>query len=95
MELNGLWVYQQHRKKGISLMLMYKVLNEFLELGSRKAIVYNFHNSSSNSYYRKLGFKVIDTEYQMRERIPVDIFACDMQFLKNTLQEKLMGEYYV
>ncbi|MDU1413825.1 MAG: GNAT family N-acetyltransferase [Clostridium sp.] len=95
MEINGLWVYKQHRKKGISLMLMDKVLDEFLELGSRKAIVYNFHNSSSNSYYRKLGFNVIDTEYQMRERLPVDILACDMEFMKNTLQEKLTGEYYV
>lgn len=89
MELNGLWVYPRHRGKGISLILMDKLLNEFLEAGSRQIIVYNFQHSSSNSFYRKLGFKVIDMECQMVEKLPVDIFACDMHWLKNVLKERL------
>ena len=92
MELNGLWVYPQHRGKGISLMLMDKLLEKFLNLGSRQIIIYNFHHSSSNSFYRNLGFKVIDKEYQMEERLPVDIFACHIDSLKIILKDKL-GKY--
>jgi len=76
-ELNGLWVFPEHRGKGISLRLIERLLREFSALGAGRMVVYNFHASPSNGYYRKWGFRVIGTERQLPEKIPVDIFQAD------------------
>ena len=90
IELNGLWVYPQHRKKGISIQLISNILEVYMNLGSNKMMVYNFHYSSSNSFYRRLNFHVVDTEFQMEERLPVDIFEGEMNTLKIIVDEILM-----
>ena len=49
-ELNGLWVYPQYRGRGVSMMLLTRLLDDFETLGADKVIVYNFHHSSSNAF---------------------------------------------
>lgn len=88
-ELNGLWVYPQHRGKGVSLKLLLKLLDDFYTLGAKHIIIYNFHYSSSNSFYRKFGCQVIGTEYQTDAHIPVDIFSCDITDMKSKIAESL------
>ncbi len=88
-ELNGLWVFPHFRNLGISLSLFAKIVDDFADLGARKCLLYNFHHAPSNQYYRKLGFKVIDTDIQLKEKVPVDIFLIDIPKLKVALEEKL------
>ncbi len=88
-ELNGLWVYPKHRGKGVSLRLLLALLDDFYRLGAKQIVIYNFHFSSSNSFYRKFGCQVIGTEYQTEDRIPVDIFSCDIADIKKRIAESL------
>ena len=88
-ELNGLWVYPDHRGKGVSLRLLSALLNDFYALGARQMIIYNFHFSSSNSFYRKFGCQVIGTEYQTEDHTPVDIFSCNIADMKSKIGESL------
>ncbi len=89
-ELNGLWVYPQHRRKGIALQLILKLLDDFYELEANKIIIYNFHHAPSNQFYRKLGCEVIGTEYQTADKVPVDIFACDVVLMKQNIMQLQM-----
>lgn len=78
IELNGLWVYPEIRGRGISLLLMIKILNYYHHLGKKEIVIYNYHHSSSNSFYRKFGATVFKTGFQMDEKIPTDVFKCDI-----------------
>ena len=89
-ELNGLWVYPQHRKKGIALQLILNLLNDFYALGADRIMIYNFHHAPSNQFYRKLGCEVIGTEYQTADKVPVDIFAGNIVQMKQYIMQSLM-----
>lgn len=89
MELNGLWIYPKYRSKGISLILMEKLIKQFKSLGCSSMVVYSLHNAPSNKFYRNLGFKVVDTQYQMKEKLPVDIFSIDLKELNKIIDLKL------
>jgi len=51
IQLKELWVYPQMRNQGASLLLMNEALAYFERLGKKEVIIYNYHHSSSNSYY--------------------------------------------
>lgn len=89
-ELNGLWVYPQHRRKGIALQLILKLLDDFYALGAGRIIIYNFHHAPSNQFYRKLGCEVIGTEQQTADKVPVDIFGCDVGLMKQNIMQLQM-----
>ncbi len=93
IELNGLWVNPNARGRGISLKLLSKLLNYYKKLGLKDIVIYNFHNSSSNSYYRKFGAKVFRTEVQMVEEIPTDVFKCDIILMNDSISECLSNGY--
>ena len=90
IELNGLWVYPQHRGRGISLKLILEILNYFISLGVPRMEVYNSHFAPSNGFYKKLGGIVIDSEYQMESKLLVDIFEFDIYELKKRLEKTLL-----
>jgi GNAT superfamily N-acetyltransferase len=92
IELNGLWVSPHARGRKISIKLLSKILEYYENLGFNEIVIYNFHNSTSNSYYRKLGAKVLRTEYQLEERVPVDVFLCDIEIMKNHINESISNE---
>lgn len=91
IELNGLWVYPEMRGRGISLMLMTKLLNYYETLGLKEIVIYSFHNSSSNSFYRKFGASVLKMELQIDEQIqvPTDVFKCDIVTMKECINKSL------
>lgn len=92
IELNGLWVFPEYRGKGISLKLILEIINFFVPLNVKKLIVYNAHYAPSNAFYKKFGGKVIDSEYQMDGKLPVDIFEFDVYAFKAEL-EKALNRY--
>lgn len=87
IELNGLWVHPDARGRGISLMLLSRVLTYYENLGLKDIVIYNYHYSSSNSYYRKFGATVFRTELQMEEGIPTDVFKCDIVTMKEHIHK--------
>jgi len=89
IELNGLWVYPEHRGKGISLKMILHILDVFMPLGASRMEVYNPHHAPSNSFYKKFGGKVIRREYQMDGLLPVDIFEFHLPGLRAKIEETL------
>lgn len=89
MELNGLWVEEDHRGKGISLVLLTVLVKAFRDLGKDQMIVYNHHFAPSNEYYRKLGGEVIRQDRQMNGKLLVDVFRIPMENLEKQLNEML------
>lgn len=83
IELNGLWVYPQHRNRGVSLMLLVYLLDYYTNLGMEQIVIYNFHNSASNTFYRK--------DEQMEEKIPVDMFIGDIKTMKGNIENSLLN----
>lgn len=92
IELNGLWVAPHARGRGISFKLLSKIIDYYVNLGFKEIVIYNFHNSSSNSYYRKLGAMVLRTEYQLEECVPVDVFQCDIKTMKDNITKNRSNE---
>lgn len=90
IELNGLWVFPQHRGKGVSLKLISELLDYFIPLGVTKMEVYNAHYAPSNEFYKKFGGTVIDSEYQLDGKLPIDIFEFDTRDLKTRLEKTLL-----
>ncbi len=88
-ELNGLWVDQGYRRRGIALTLLKKVCEEFRKLGAKKMIVYNYHIAPSNSFYLKFGCNVISTEYQTKDRLQTDIIEGNIEDLITRLSVSL------
>ena len=85
IELNGLWVFPEHRGKGISLKLILYILDVFIPLGVTRMEVYNPHHAPSNTFYKKYGGVVIRSETQMDGIMPVDIFAFEVLDLKRRI----------
>ncbi|WP_026477704.1 GNAT family N-acetyltransferase [Alkaliphilus transvaalensis] len=89
IELNGLWVYPDHRGRGISLMMIIHALDFYLAKGMEKIVIYNPHYSPSNGFYHKHGAQVVRQEYQMEGMLLVDIFLGDMILMKNNMEKSL------
>lgn len=85
IELNGLWVYPEHRGRGVSLMMIAYILDFYLNIGMEKMIVYNIHYSPSNQFYRKFGAQVIKQDNQMSGRLLVDVFLMDLLIMKRNI----------
>ncbi len=89
MELNGLWIYPEYRGRGLSLALMQTVFHFYQALGIQQTVIYNFHLSPSNAFYRKLGCQVMRQDLQMKENIPVDVFCAGLDQLLQQIDDKL------
>ena len=87
MELNGLWVAPGHRNRGISLMLVLRVLDAFLAEGMEKIVIYNHHYAPSNRFYHKFGATVARQDLQMDGRLLVDVFIADLLSMKKAMEQ--------
>ncbi len=92
IELNGLWVYRQHRSRGVSLKLLDHLLTFYRDIGKRTIVIYNLHHSPSNGYYRKLGCRQVDQVYQIDGKLLVDIFNSDVTDLLKSIGS-LLNKY--
>lgn len=68
IEINGLWVGPEYRNKGLSLHLLKKIIEYYLDLNKKEIIIYNFHCSYSNSFYKKLGATIMKQTHQLEEK---------------------------
>jgi hypothetical protein len=73
---------------------MSKVLDYYENLGLKEIVIYNFHNSSSNSYYHKFGAEVLRTEHQMEEQLPTDVFRCDIVTMKEYMNKSMVNKSF-
>jgi len=89
IELNGLWVYPEHRGKGISLKMILRILDIFMPLGVFRMEVYNPHHAPSNAFYVKFGGRIIRQEYQMDGILPVDIFEFKLDDFRGRIAKTL------
>lgn len=89
IEINGLWVDPKHRNKGLSLHLLKKIIEYYLDLNKKEIIIFNFHYSSSNSFYKKLGASIIKQTHQLEEKVPIDAFSCDLQDMLNNINQRI------
>ncbi len=71
-------------------MLMSKILSFYETLGLKEIIIYNFHHSSSNSFYKKFGAKVFKTQFQLKEQILTDVFKCDIITMKDSMNGSIL-----
>ncbi len=89
IELNGLWVYPNHRSRGISLMMIIYIIDFYLAKGMESMVIYNPHYAPSNQFYKKFGAKVVKQELQMNGKLLVDVFLTDMMLMKRNMQNSL------
>lgn len=89
IELNGLWVYPYQRNRGVSLMMLKYMIDFYIEKGMQKIVVYNHRYSPANQFYRKFGAKVLREEYQMENKLLIDIFIMDIILMKENIEKSL------
>lgn len=81
IELNGYWVYPQHRNRGVGLILLEYLLDYYKKIGMERIVIYNLHHSPSNTFYHKFGCNQVDQVYQMQGKLLVDIFNIEIHEL--------------
>lgn len=77
-EVNNLFVRPGHRGEGIGLLLLQIGLEYLRGLGYESVIIYNYHPSASNAFYRHLGGQVVYHTLQMPDgmfEVDVDVFG--------------------
>lgn len=91
VELNYLFVKRQYRGKSVGLKLIRTILVEFVEYGVDKLIVYNWHDSESNKFYRHINGEVIKQVIQTVDGKDalVDVFGWDINAIIKQLTSKL------
>ncbi|MGI6358655.1 MAG: GNAT family N-acetyltransferase [Bacillota bacterium] len=89
IELNGLWVHPGQRGRGLGLQLLAHVLGYYQQLGRRQVVIYSFHCSPSNSFYRRFRAQVLRQEVQTKERLPVDVFIADIGTMQGAVESAL------
>ena len=87
MELNGLWVEESARGRGISLLLLRSLISPFLAEGKDTMVVYSHHHAPSNSFYRRFHGEVLRQELQMGGLLLIDVFSLNL----SSLQEEIQG----
>lgn len=90
-EINGLFVRKDYRGKGISLKLLNSIVEELKLNNFSKVLVYNFKDSYSNEYYKKLNGEVIRkiTQNCGGKELYVDIFGWKLDELGIILKKKM------
>lgn len=73
-------------------MLLRNLLEFYEKIGMEKIVIYNPHYAPSNSFYIKLSAQILRQEYQMDERLLVDIFLIDISLMKANI-ENILKKY--
>lgn len=91
VEINGLFIRKDYRGLGISLKLLYWIVEELKLYNFSKVLVYNFRDSYSNQYYRNLGGDLVQeiTQHCGGKDLAVDVFGWELSELAIILKKKL------
>ncbi len=90
-EVNNLFVRPGCRNQGIGLALLRAGLEHLRGLGHQSVIIYNYHPSQSNAYYRHLGGEVVYRTVQCPggQETQVDVFAWEIDKFQAILHERM------
>ena len=91
VELYYLFVDPEYRGQKLSLLLLARIIQAFQVYRFHELVVYNFAETASNAFYRRLG-GTVRRSYVAEIKgahCPVDVFAWDLGELARTVQEKL------
>ncbi|GCD09377.1 GNAT family N-acetyltransferase [Clostridium tagluense] len=91
VELNYLFIKKEYRKKALGLKLISTILVEFKEYNVDQLIIYNWHDSESNKFYRYLGGEILKQVIQTPKgkEVLVDVFIWDIDILMKLINHKL------
>lgn len=81
VEINGLFVDQAHRNKHLSYKMLTYILPIYKDLNKEAVIIYNHKYAPSNTYYQKLGGKVINTLTQLDGQLEIEVFEFNLEKL--------------
>lgn len=95
IEINYLYVKKEHRRRGLALKLLDKLLTEFDGQGIQKVVAYCHHYAPSNTFYRKLSGRVVRQDIQGAplDQLKVDVFVMDFKNLKRRLAWAIRAKY--
>lgn len=90
-EVCGLFVRSTYRKQGLGIKLLKAGAEHLERLGFTRLVIYNFKQSDSNQYYRKLGGKLVKQETQEvgEDEFEVDVFGWQISELRAVLENRL------
>jgi GNAT superfamily N-acetyltransferase len=90
-EVNGFFIRKAYRGRGIGFMLLRRGLKFLIELGFTGLVIYNYHISAANTYYRMLGGEVVKQEVQHPGgmALETDVFGFKINTLMEILDQKL------
>lgn len=91
-EINELFVKREFQSLGIGLRLLHFAVLELKENGYRQVMIYNFHKSKANGFYRKLDGRIIKKIKQdcYGKTLEVDVFGWEIDTLIKQLEYKLL-----
>ena len=89
MELNGLWVEESARGRGISLLLLRSLISPFLAEGKDTMVVYSHHHAPSNSFYRRFQGELLRQERQMGGKLLIDVFQLNLPALQDQVNKDM------
>lgn len=81
VEINGLFVDQAQRNKHLSYKMLAYILSRYKDLNKDAVIIYNHKHAPSNTYYNKLGGKVINTLTQLDGKLEIEVFEFSLDEL--------------
>jgi hypothetical protein len=94
VEMNYLFLKKEFRGRNNSLRLIKRALDEYINKQFDHLIVYNWHGSESNNFYKYLGGEIFRQIMQELKdsTLKVDVFRFDLRVLYNVISEKLRNE---
>lgn len=96
VEINYLFVKKEYRGRALGLKLIRTILIEFKEYGIDQLIIYNWHDSESNRFYRYLSGEILKQVVQIvkGKEVLVDVFNWNIYTLIVLLNDKLSSRSY-
>lgn len=94
VEVNYLFLKKEFRGRNNSLRLIKRALDEYIGRQFDRLIVYNWHGSESNNFYKYLGGEMFRQVSCNVKGISVmaDVFRFDLKVLYHVISEKLRNE---
>jgi GNAT superfamily N-acetyltransferase len=90
-EVCGFFVRKSYRKMGAGIRLLKTGVSCLQDLGFHQVVIYNYHESEANGFYRRLGGEVVHQEIQHPGGLPLetDVFRYDIAALLDTLEQRI------
>ena len=85
VEINGLWVHKDHRRKGVASRLLHEGLSQYQTLSMEKVVVYCHKYAEATKVYKALGGSVVKMVSQLDGKLIVEVYLFDFKALLKQL----------